>query len=548
MNSTPNLNKFEKILFRFNISELAELIGKDLVETLENIDSKYVSANYLRKIFNLENNQLDVLKKTNHRNKFIVKLDEEEIKNLLKILDYKDTPSSNYYSFIESKDIQKSKDKFNRLLDFFNVMREDNSQEKKSSFEAIQIIKPQLKLRDYQVDIYNRTKQYLNSNKNRVLMHMPTGSGKTVTAMNLVAESLRNDDGKSIIVWLAHNRELCNQAASTFEYTWSTIGNKELSLQKHYGETKDYKIIDNGLFITSLSQLYNDLIRSKDKDKFVIELARKTKFIIFDEGHKAIAETYKYLVEVITGINDCGFLGLTATPGRSYLNVGEDIELAKFYHQQKVNIKVDKKFKNPIEFLQEEGFLSNVMIEPLNYESSESHINFNSNDTNLDLPDDFLNYISSDKDRNSVIIKKTISEFNNGGKILLFASSVPNAKLLNSLLNIQGLPSDIVTGQTPINKRSEVIKKFSDHSYKGILVNFDILTTGFDVPSADTAIIARPVNSLVLYSQMCGRVIRGPIVEGGTKNAKIIQVIDKKFGFRDLGEGFAFWDDLWENK
>ena len=469
MNSIPNLNKFEKILFRFSISELAELIGKDLVDTLENIDSKYVSAGYLRKIFNQENNQLDVLKKTDLRNKFIVKLDEEEVKNLIEILDYKDTPNSNYYSFIESKDIQRSKDKFNRLLDFFNVMREDDSQEEKSTLEAVQTIIPQLKLRDYQVDIYNRTKKYLNSHKNRVVMHMPTGSGKTVTAMNLVAESLRNDDGDSIIIWLAHNRELCDQAASTFEYTWSTIGNKELSLQKHYGETKDYKIINNGLFITSLSQLHNDLIRSKDKDKFVIELARKTKFIIFDEGHKAIAETYKYLVEVITGINNCGFLGLTATPGRSYLNVGEDIELAEFYHHQKVNIKVEKKFDNPIEFLQEEGFLSKVVIEPLNYESNDTRIQFNANETNLDLPNDFMNYISSDKNRNSIIIKKTISEFHDGGKILLFASSVPNAKLLNSLLNIQGLPSDIVTGQTPINKRTEVIEKFSDHNYKGIL-------------------------------------------------------------------------------
>jgi len=46
---------------------------------------------------------------------------------------------------------------------------------------------------------------------------------------------------------------------------------------------------------------------------------------------------------------------------------------------------------------------------------------------------------------------------------------------------------------------------------------------------------------------MCGRVIRGSMVDGGTENAKIIQVIDKKYGFRNLGEGFTFWDDLWED-
>ena len=34
----------------------------------------------------------------------------------------------------------------------------------------------------------------------------------------------------------------------------------------------------------------------------------------------------------------------------------------------------------------------------------------------------------------------------------------------------------------------------------------------------------------------------------GTKRCKVVTVVDQKYGFRDLGEAFTLWDDLWEEK
>ena len=141
--------------------------------------------------------------------------------------------------------------------------------------------------------------------------------------------------------------------------------------------------------------------------------------------------------------------------------------------------------------------MSKVSIEPLEYDSKQETFDFDMN-SNLEESEEFINTIHNDEDRNELIIKKTISEFKLGGKILLLATNVANAKLLNSILNIYDLPSDLIGGDTSVQKRSEIIDKFKDKEYKGILVNCDILTTGFDVPSADTAIIARPVSSIVL--------------------------------------------------
>jgi DNA repair protein RadD len=542
-----NLNKFSRILNKFNVTELCEFIGRDIAILLEKIDPELIQKSSLIDNFNKTEDLYELLKNKKSRNIFLKKLELEEIKELSEKLSYPDTPSPDkLYSFLLSKEIQRTKNKFDELLIFFEV--DSKAEEvKDSDNNAILQVQPIFKLRNYQIDIYNRTKRYLNSNQNRVLMHMPTGSGKTVTAMNLIAEFLRNETDKPIIIWLAHNTELCNQAVSSFKDTWTNIGNKEIAIQRHYGDYKEYNLINNGIFITSLSQLYNDLTRSNNqRDLFVNELAKKTLLVVFDEGHKAIADTYQLLVNYITNVNNCGFLGLTATPGRSYLDEGEDVKLANFYLKQKVNIQVPHNYDNPIEFLQSEGFLSKVSIEPMDYTASYEGLTFDAND-NLDLPDDFLKKVSEDEARNLLVIKRTRSEFALGGKILLFASSVKNAKVLNAILIRLKLPSDVVSSETSKEKRKYIIDKFSSDDYRGILVNYDILTTGFDVPSANVAIIARPVRSLVLYSQMCGRVIRGKAVKGGTENAKIIQIIDKTYGFRDLGEGFSFWDDLWYN-
>jgi len=80
-----------------------------------------------------------------------------------------------------------------------------------------------------------------------------------------------------------------------------------------------------------------------------------------------------------------------------------------------------------------------------------------------------------------------------------------------------------------------------------VLCNYGVLTTGFDAPLTSAAIIARPTKSLVLYSQMVGRVIRGPRV-GGTPRAEIWTVIDTSLpGFDSLTGAFNNWEDVWRD-
>ena len=78
-----------------------------------------------------------------------------------------------------------------------------------------------------------------------------------------------------------------------------------------------------------------------------------------------------------------------------------------------------------------------------------------------------------------------------------------------------------------------------------VICNYGVLTTGFDAPATSATLIARPTRSLVLYSQMVGRAIRGPR-SGGNAQAEIVTVVDPQLpGFGEIAEAFANWEDIW---
>ncbi len=69
-----------------------------------------------------------------------------------------------------------------------------------------------------------------------------------------------------------------------------------------------------------------------------------------------------------------------------------------------------------------------------------------------------------------------------------------------------------------------------------MLVNYGVLTTGFDAPETRALIVARPVYSPGLYQQMIGRGLRGPL-NGGTERCLIVNVADN---VAEYGEALAF--------
>ena len=102
------------------------------------------------------------------------------------------------------------------------------------------------------------------------------------------------------------------------------------------------------------------------------------------------------------------------------------------------------------------------------------------------------------------------------------------------------LKAKLVLGETPMQERQHIYKDFKEGELN-IIVNFGVLTTGFDEPKLDVCLIARPCSSPVLYSQMVGRALRGE-KNGGNKKNKIIDVSDNFIGMPELDQLFVRWN------
>ena len=176
---------------------------------------------------------------------------------------------------------------------------------------------------------------------------MPTGAGKTRTAINLICDYLKNKT--ALVVWLAHTEELCQQASDEFNRAWGIIGNKKINSYKLFKDLKfDIEKINKGFVVLSLDYAYSLTKRAQNK---FFNLARNTNFVVMDEAHMSVAKSYKQVLNILVN-KDTSLVGLTATPGRAQILDDENKKLANFYYKQKATLEVEG-YKNPVHFLQD---------------------------------------------------------------------------------------------------------------------------------------------------------------------------------------------------
>ena len=407
-------------------------------------------------------------------------------------------------------------------------------------------LSPRYALFPHQRDAVERAGLALAQHPHRVLIHMPTGSGKTRVAMNVIADHLRQHE-PSLVVWLAYSEELCDQAVQEFQRAWDVLGNRELPVHRFWSAyNADIGAARDGLVVAGLAKTYRFGTRSI---RALASLADHTSMVVLDEAHVATAETYSLVLSVLSDKGpNTRMLGLTATPGRTWNDIDADEELATFFNRKKVTLRIEG-YNNPIDYLVDEGYLSCTSFRSLFYDGgyTPSKRDLARVEESLDMPAHILRLLALDEQRNLVIVRELEELATTHTRIILFAATVDHARLIATILRARGLDAGVVTGETPRLERSRIITRFrSGGDQPQILCNFGVLTTGFDAPAVSAAVIARPTKSLVLYSQMVGRAIRGPRM-GGTSHCTIVTVVDRDLpGFGSVAESFTNWEDIWE--
>ena len=407
-------------------------------------------------------------------------------------------------------------------------------------------ISPAYSLFDHQRNAVRKLTPLLSHDERRAVLHLPTGVGKTRTAMHVVTDSLRTHE-PSIVVWLASGKELLEQAVVAFKEAWTHLGTRPLQVGTMWGgRTPDLANFSDGFLAVGLAKGWAVISRT-DPD-WAARLSPRVRLVVFDEAHQSIARTYRQITNDLILDFRCALLGLTATPGRTWDDIDKDGELADFFSGNKVTLEVPG--DNPIEYLIDNGFLARPTFRTL---FSKPGLSIDDNELNriaraLDIPEKIVSALSMSEQYVTAVLG-AIEELLGTGhrRVLVFAATVEHARVLTAILVARNVRSEAVTGLTPGRVRDRAIRTFkADDEVSMVLVNFGVLTTGFDAPKASAVVIARPTQSLVLFSQMVGRAIRG-LKAGGTEACEIVTVVDPSLpGFGDVAAAFLNWEDVWQ--
>ena len=391
-------------------------------------------------------------------------------------------------------------------------------------------------LHGYQKKVKDKILASLNRPGARLMVQMPTGAGKTFTALETVVDILRRPNQNKFIVWLVNSNELAEQALKSFVSLWKAKGDRPISVLRLFNkfEPTYQEVLHGGVVFASYdlfhSILSGEVAARKDNLNYLVQ---NTTYLIVDEAHAAIAPTYMACIDAFINNDVTQIVGLSATPFRQSPQEGQD--LIRLFSDNLISI-VDEDgltLEDPICYLQSQEYLARLDVQCLTTEFVS------------DISDEnkLLKNLAEDGLRNQEILNKIKNLNENNSKTLVFACTKDHVVALYVMCLAKGVEAEFITGDTPQIERLEILKRFNSGDLN-ILINLDILSTGIDLPNVNTLLIARPISSPTQYSQIVGRALRGPL-NGGNKENTVINVLDNITHYSSVSLLYRSFEQEW---
>jgi DNA repair protein RadD len=339
----------------------------------------------------------------------------------------------------------------------------------------------------YQEELATEALRVLNQ-ADRGLLALPTGAGKTRTAVAAVLEFLA--EGHKRVVWLAPSKELVNQAVDTFGEMWLHNGSAP-DLQLAQRSQPFLKEDATGVWLTTPQAVHASVraqIGSGSWDA-----------VVFDEAHQLGARTFRNAVDGLLGDGArVGLLGLSATPGR--FSDLETEELVDYFERRLITSRSLK--ADPVGILQRWGILSRLKFQMVVR-----------NGVRLD---------GIERLRTTTLLCERLSL--QGRRVLVFTASVAEAVVLAEAIRSRGRNAlDVHSGLSDV-ERDRRISAFGSGKAQ-VMTNQRLLATGYDCPAVSDVVLTSKVGSPILFEQMVGRAARGPQT-GGDPKATVWQFDD----------------------
>ncbi|MEO5912535.1 MAG: DEAD/DEAH box helicase family protein [Pelobium sp.] len=546
-------DRLTNIIRKIDLASLHKLVGKVILKAIKTVNSGE-DEKALAEILILKHGTL-LLNNKEIRIGIINSLSLSEAGNLCKNADL--SPSKDFKAYEElinyfgyGYNIFKSK----LFVDFLEVTSLFYYKPINDNREAKEIISAkfgeEIKILGYLHDYQKRVKDEVMSRLNHkfeksFFVQMPTGAGKTYTALECVTDLMRkprliNENQQPIaekfIVWLVDKNELAEQALVSFKKLWKIRGDHEINAFRLFKDFQPDFIKENGgVVFAGFDKLYS-ILNNPNHTSFqsVKHLITNTDLLIIDEAHHSIAETYFTCINQFRDVPFIKIMGLSATPGSKDYETTQS--LISLYSSDKISIRNSnwEPIEDVITYLQQGGYLATLKTQLLETGASS---NENSEDRVLDD-------LASNSERNRKILDQIKLADEAKESTVVFACTLDHVYALLILCRSIGINAKYIIGDIEQADRIDILNEFKEKKYN-ILINLDILSTGIDLPNINKVIIARPINSPNLISQILGRALRGP-KNGGNSLNTIINIKDNLINFPGTSFLYNYYQGSWD--
>ena len=312
-------------------------------------------------------------------------------------------------------------------------------------------------------------------NRHRNLLVAATGTGKTVISA-FDYKGFRNNNKSSKLLFVAHRKEILQQAKATFQGVLKDNNFGDLWVDGIEPKSNEYLFVS----VQTLNNRLKDLNLSPDYFDF----------IILDEAHHGPASSYRPFLNYF---QPKVLLGLTATPERmDNENILEDF-CNRIAAEIRLPEALNKKLLSPFQYfgITDSIDLTNVKWEKGKYVASE---------------------LTSLYTKNNVRVGEIISNLNkysndiNDVRAIGFCVTIEHASFMAEKFNLAGLRSECLTAKNS-NERERIREQFKKKEFNYLFV-VDIFNEGVDIPEIDTVLFLRPTESLTVFLQQLGRGLR----------------------------------------
>jgi len=387
--------------------------------------------------------------------------------------------------------------------------------------------------RYYQEIAVNNALEAIAQNKNRILLTLATGTGKTTIAFHIVWKlyqtrwNLRRDTSRRPrILFLADRNILANQAFSEFT-RYSAFPEDALVRIRPNEIRKQGKVPTNGSIFFTIFQTFmsgpNDTPYFGEYPKDYFD------FIIIDECHRGGANDESNWRAILEYFSPAVQLGLTATPKR------------------KDNVDTYKYFGEPVYIYSlkdgiNDGFLTPFKVRRLKtsldeyiYTSDDTVVEGEIEEGKVYKESDF-NRIIEIKAREAKRVQLFMNEINQNEKAIVFCATQEHAAAVRDLINqYKKNPDPFYCVRVTANDGEmgeEYLRQFQDNerTTPTILTTSQKLSTGVDARNIRNIILMRPINSMIEFKQIIGR---GTRLFDGKEYFTIYDFVDAHHHFAD---------------